>query len=153
MIFVSRRLPKLSRRRALGAAALLAAQQLVVACSKGPGASSDPPPKPALTFSPADGASGTVPTVPISIGVKDGWFQHIALTSPAGKTVAGIMNRERTAFAITEPDAGTPSRSKSAWLVTRLGSVRTPCTSTGTPWRCNSSARSGVRLPWRRAPL
>ena len=100
---MSRRLPKLSRRRALGAAALLAAQQLVVACSKGPGASSDPPPKPALTFSPADGASGTVPTVPISIGVKDGWFQHIALTSPAGKTVAGIMNRERTAFAITEP--------------------------------------------------
>ncbi len=98
-----RPLPNLSRRQALGAAALLAAPQLLAGCGKGPGAASSPPPKPALAFTPADGASGIVPTVPIGIEVKDGWFQHVSLTNPSGKTVAGVLNRERTAFAVTEP--------------------------------------------------
>ncbi len=83
--------------------ALLAAPPLLAACTKGRGALSDPQPKPSLTSTPADGATGIVPTAPISITVKDGWFQHISLTNPAGKTVAGSLNRDRTAFAVTEP--------------------------------------------------
>ncbi len=94
---------QLNRRRALGAAALLAAPNLLAACLKRSGSSSAPAPKPTLTFTPADGATGIVPTVPVSIAVSDGWFQHIALTNPAGKSVAGTLNRERTVFAVTEP--------------------------------------------------
>ena len=94
-------MPKLSRRQALGAAALLATPPLLAGCGKDPGAS--PPPKPALTSTPADGASGIVPTVPVSIEVKDGWFQRISLTNSAGKAVAGVLNRERTVYAVTEP--------------------------------------------------
>jgi hypothetical protein len=41
--------------------------------------------------------------VPIGIEVRDGWFQRISLTNPAGKAVAGVLNRERTEFAVTEP--------------------------------------------------
>ena len=35
--------------------------------------------------------------------VSDGWFQWVALTNPDGKVVAGSLNRQRTAFTITEP--------------------------------------------------
>ena len=54
-------------------------------------------------FTPDDGSTGVVPTVPVSVRVNDGWFQRVSLTNPAGKPVAGILNRDRTAFATTEP--------------------------------------------------
>lgn len=95
--------PKLSRRQALSAAALLAAPTLGAACAKGPDASSARSANPTLTFTPADGAQGIAPTAAAGIEVKDGWFQYISLTSPAGKIVAGVMNPGRTAFALTEP--------------------------------------------------
>jgi lipoprotein-anchoring transpeptidase ErfK/SrfK len=103
LFFVARPLRKLSRRQALGAAALLAAPPVLAACSKGAGVTAAPAPKPELSFTPADGASGIIPTAPIGIGVKNGWFQHVSLANPAGKAVAGVLNRERTAFAVTEP--------------------------------------------------
>lgn len=92
----------LNRRQVLSAAALLAAPSLLAGCVTGSGTSSAPPPKPTLTFNPADGATGVVPTVPVSLAVSDGWFQHIALTNAAGKVVAGSLNRERTAFTAAE---------------------------------------------------
>lgn len=95
--------PKLSRRQALGAAALIAAPSLLAGCLNRSGTTAEQSRKPALTFAPADGATGIVPTVPIGVRVADGWFQRISLTNPAGKTVAGSLNRDRTAFTVTEP--------------------------------------------------
>jgi lipoprotein-anchoring transpeptidase ErfK/SrfK len=62
-----------------------------------------PPPPPSLTFQPADAAADVVPAAPASVEVRDGWFQRAALTSPAGKVVAGAFNRDRTVYTITEP--------------------------------------------------
>ena len=92
----------LSRRQvlsalALGGCAALAGCQRRGASEAWPGRSL------ALSYSPADGATGVLPTVPVSVRVTDGWFQRIALTNPAGKPVAGALNRDRTAFVITEP--------------------------------------------------
>ena len=44
-----------------------------------------------------------MPTVPVGVQVSDRWFQHVALTNAAGKTVAGALNRQRTAFSVAEP--------------------------------------------------
>lgn len=54
-------------------------------------------------FTPADGATGIIPTVAVGLRVSDGWFQRIALTNPAGEAVAGSLNTLRTAFTTTEP--------------------------------------------------
>jgi lipoprotein-anchoring transpeptidase ErfK/SrfK len=61
------------------------------------------PPGPSLKFQPADSTSDVIPTAPISVEVSDGWFQRVTLTNPEGKVVAGALNRDRTAFTITEP--------------------------------------------------
>lgn len=42
----------------------------------------------------------------MSLEVKDGWLQHVALTNVDGKPVAGTLNRDRTAFTVTEPPLG-----------------------------------------------
>ncbi len=95
---------KLSRRHALAAAAVLAAPNLLTGCLHRTGLTAAPaPPKPEVTFSPADGASGIVPTEPVSVAVSDGWFQHLALTNAAGKAVAGSLTLDRTAFTVAEP--------------------------------------------------
>ena len=62
-----------------------------------------PAAEPALTFSPAAGAADLAPTVPVNVGVSEGWFQWATLTNPAGKVVAGSLNRDRTGFTVTEP--------------------------------------------------
>jgi lipoprotein-anchoring transpeptidase ErfK/SrfK len=61
------------------------------------------PPAPSLTFRPADKAGDVVPTAPISVEVRDGWFQRVALKNPAGKVVSGALNRDRTVYTIIEP--------------------------------------------------
>ena len=94
---------ELNRRKALSAVALLAAPNLLAGCMNRTGTSSAPPATPTLTFTPAYGATGIVPTEPIGIQVSDGWFQRVALTNAAGKTVAGALNRQRTAFTVAEP--------------------------------------------------
>ena len=62
-----------------------------------------PPQEAALTFRPGDNAKNVLPTAPISVEVRDGWFQHVALTNPDGKVVAGVLNRDRTLYTLTEP--------------------------------------------------
>ena len=99
--------PSVNRRRALAALGLgVVAPGALAACFGGAGEQSrakQAPPKPALTFAPEDAAKDVLPTVPVSVTVKDGWFQRIALTNAEGTPVAGILNRDRTAFTATEP--------------------------------------------------
>ena len=74
------------------------------ACSGGSGSGgSSAEAKPSLAFTPAAGTTGVIPTVDVGLRVADGQIQHVALTNAAGKAVAGILNRDRTAFTTTEP--------------------------------------------------
>jgi lipoprotein-anchoring transpeptidase ErfK/SrfK len=100
--------PPINRRRALTALVLgVAAPGALAACVNGmPGkqaATSGPPPKPSLSFTPADATKDVMPTMPVSLQVKDGWLQHVTLTNADGNAVAGVLNRDRTAFTVTEP--------------------------------------------------
>jgi lipoprotein-anchoring transpeptidase ErfK/SrfK len=97
----------INRRRALTALAVgVVAPGALAACvnrsSKTSGEATAPP-APSLTFDPADAATDVSPTAPVGVEVKDGWFQRVTLTNPQGKVVAGVLNRDRTAFNITEP--------------------------------------------------
>jgi lipoprotein-anchoring transpeptidase ErfK/SrfK len=99
--------PPINRRRALTALAVgVVAPGALASCfggsSKQPAAQA-PPPGPAMTFKPASAAADVLPTAPVGIEVKDGWFQRVALTNPEGKVVAGTLNRDHTAFNTTEP--------------------------------------------------
>ncbi len=93
----------INRRRVLSAAALAALAPGALAACQGDRGRSASAANPVLTYAPADGATGLVPTVPVSVRVDDGWFQRIALINPAGKAVTGTLNRDRTAFVVTEP--------------------------------------------------
>ncbi|GFG73400.1 L,D-transpeptidase 5 [Mycobacterium botniense] len=62
-----------------------------------------PPPGPTVIFRPADAAVGVVPTAPVSVEVRNGFFQKVSLTNPKGKVVAGVFNHDRTVYTITEP--------------------------------------------------
>ncbi len=99
--------PSFNRRRALSVLALgMAGPAVLAACGRGStGAQQAPkaPPAPALNFSPANAADDVVPTAPIGVRVDNGWFQQVALKNPEGKLVAGMLNRDRTAFTTTEP--------------------------------------------------
>jgi lipoprotein-anchoring transpeptidase ErfK/SrfK len=97
--------PQFSRRQALTAVALGAlAPAALAACQRGSGGQgAEPQPTPTLTFSPAAGTADLLPTVAVAARVTDGWFQRVALSNAAGKVVAGRLNRERTAFTVSEP--------------------------------------------------
>ena len=92
----------LSRRRLLSALALGGCAALA-GCQRRGASEAESGRSLSLSYTPADGATGVLPTVPVSVRVADGWFQRIALTNPAGKSVAGVLNRDRTAYVITEP--------------------------------------------------
>ncbi|TGD88960.1 L,D-transpeptidase [Mycolicibacterium sp. CH28] len=96
----------INRRRALTALALgVAAPNVLAACMTGPGKQAGtpaPPPKATLSYSPADAAKDVLPTMPVSLQVKDGWLQWVTLTNADGKVVAGALNQDRTAFTVTE---------------------------------------------------
>jgi len=101
-------LPPVSRRRALTALAVgVLAPSALASCFGGsrthPGGDAAPPPAPSLTFKPDNGAANVAPTAPVSVEVRDGWFQRITLTNAQGKPVTGTLNRDRTAFHTTEP--------------------------------------------------
>ncbi|EUA68895.1 erfK/YbiS/YcfS/YnhG family protein [Mycobacterium xenopi 4042] len=102
-----RALPPIDRRRALTVlAAGMFAPSVLAACAGGASKQTEKrkaPPPPSLTFHPVNAASDVLPTAPVSVEVRDGWFQHVALTNPAGKVVAGRLNRDRTVYTITEP--------------------------------------------------
>ena len=99
--------PSVNRRRALAALALLEwwrpARSPPASAGRADNPSQAGPAQPALTFAPEDAAKDVLPTVPVSVTVKDGWFQRIALTNAEGTPVAGVLNRDRTAFTATEP--------------------------------------------------
>jgi lipoprotein-anchoring transpeptidase ErfK/SrfK len=100
-------LPPISRRKALTALAVgVVAPGVLAACSskpKAPSEAAEAPSAPSLTYTPANAAADVVPTSPVRVDVRDGWFQRVALTNAEGKAVAGAINRERTAFTVTEP--------------------------------------------------
>lgn len=99
----------LNRRRALVALATgaLAPTALAGCFSRTEqSAENGPASAPALTFEPAleqGAADDVLPTAAIGVAVRDGWFQRVALTNPAGKVLAGSFNRERTRYTVTEP--------------------------------------------------
>jgi lipoprotein-anchoring transpeptidase ErfK/SrfK len=82
------------------------APNVLAACVSGStqqGEKTKPPAAASLTFRPADKATAVVPTAPISVEVRDGFFQHVALTNSSGKVVKGALNRDRTVYTVTEP--------------------------------------------------
>jgi lipoprotein-anchoring transpeptidase ErfK/SrfK len=102
------KIPPINRRRALTALAVgLVAPGALAACNKTTSTSApEPEAAPAsasLSFEPAASATDISPTAPISVEVRDGWLQRVSLTNSEGKAVAGELNRERTAFRVTEP--------------------------------------------------
>lgn len=99
--------PSLSRRQALTALAVgVVVPGVLAACSsaqKAPSEAAPAPSAPSLKYSPQNAASDVDPTTPVRVEVRDGWFQRVTLTNADGKAVAGAVNRERTAFTVTEP--------------------------------------------------
>ena len=101
-------MPSISRRRALTAFAVgVVAPGALAACSKGsvttPGEQPSAPPAPSVKYQPADATADVAPTSSIGVQVSDGWFQRVTLKNPEGRVVAGALNRDRTAFDVTEP--------------------------------------------------
>ena len=100
-------MPSINRRRALTALAVgVVAPGALAACVGKPSETSGAPtapPAPSLKFEPAKAAADVSPTAPVGVEVSDGWLQRVALTNPEGKVVAGSLNRDRTAFNVTEP--------------------------------------------------
>ena len=98
----------MNRRRALTALAVgVVAPGALAACigksNKASQGAAEAPSAPSLTYTPANAASDVLPTMPVRVEVRDGWFQRVTLTNSDGKVVAGAINRERTAFTVTEP--------------------------------------------------
>lgn len=99
--------PHVSRRKALTALTLgVAAPTMFAACSGGSGkqgGGSSPPAKATVTLTPDNAATKVIPTVPVSVRVSNGWIQRVALVNADGRAVAGVLNRDRTEFATSEP--------------------------------------------------
>lgn len=58
---------------------------------------------PTITYEPSDAADEVVPTGSVGVKVTDGWFQKVTLTNTStGKVVAGALNKDRTAYTISE---------------------------------------------------
>src|SRR6478752_7383741 len=97
----------MNRRQAITALAVGASGLLAACAGKTTGGSGseakEAPAAPVITFKPANAATDVVPTTPVGLEVNNGWFQRVALTNPAGKVVAGAVNRDRTSFTTTEP--------------------------------------------------
>ncbi len=61
------------------------------------------PTPPRLKYTPANAAVGVSPTAPVRVDVRDGHLRAVRLTNSDGKIVEGSLNRDRTAFTISEP--------------------------------------------------
>ena len=107
VVNTERGLSPVSRRRALTTLAVgVFAPNVLAACFGGSSKQAEkakPPAEAAITFRPADKTAKLLPTTPVSVEVRDGWFQHVALTNADGKAVAGSLNRDRTLYTVTEP--------------------------------------------------
>lgn len=97
----------MNRRKALTALAVgVVVPAALAACADeagSPGAAEDKPAAPELTFEPEAAATDVSPTAPVSLEVSGGFIQRVVLANAEGKPVAGVLNRERTAFSTTEP--------------------------------------------------
>ena len=95
----------INRRQALAAIAV-GTSGVLAACSDKSGslaAENQAPSAPTLTYRPTAGATNVAPTEPVGVDVTDGWFQKVSLVNPDGKAVAGVLSRDRTSFATSEP--------------------------------------------------
>ncbi|MDF2829158.1 MAG: ErfK/YbiS/YcfS/YnhG family protein [Mycobacterium sp.] len=98
----------INRRQALTALAV-GTSGFLAACSgksitgSGGTPESEAPAPAKVTFSPAAASTDVVPTTPVAAEVENGWFQRVTLTNPEGRVVAGVVNRDRTSFTVTEP--------------------------------------------------
>ena len=63
-----------------------------------------PPPQPSavVTYAPAAGANNIGPTDPVSVSVRDGAFDNVTLTDPAGKQVQGAFNADRSSWTSSD---------------------------------------------------
>ncbi len=96
----------MNRRRALTALAVgVVAPGALASCFGGSGKQSvdAAPAAPSVTFTPNNAAADVLPTAPVGLQVRDGWFQRVTLTDPDGRVVAGALSRDRSAFNTTEP--------------------------------------------------
>jgi lipoprotein-anchoring transpeptidase ErfK/SrfK len=102
----ARRLSPVTRRRALTTLAVgVVAPNVLAACfgeSAKQAEKAKPPAEAVVTFRPANKATDVKPTAPVSVEIRDGWFQHVALTNADGKDIAGSLNRDRTMYTVTE---------------------------------------------------
>ena len=99
-------MPPMNRRRALTALAVgVVAPGALASCFGGSGKQSvdAAPAAPSVTFTPNNAAADVLPTAPVGLQVRDGWFQRVTLTDPDGRVVAGALSRDRSAFNTTEP--------------------------------------------------
>jgi lipoprotein-anchoring transpeptidase ErfK/SrfK len=101
----------LNRRQALTAIAV-GTSGFLAACAghsvtgsgtKGEAQAADAAKSADLSFTPADSSSDVAPTANVGVKVDNGWLQRVTLTNPNGKVVAGTLNRDRTAYDVTEP--------------------------------------------------
>lgn len=96
-------------RRAAMTAIAVGASGFLAACAgrtvTGPDGSptAESPKAPEITFNPANAADDVVPTAKVGVEVDNGWFQRVTLTNSEGRVVAGAVNRDRTAFTVSEP--------------------------------------------------
>ena len=99
-------LPPINRRRVLTALAVGAiAPGALAACagrSSKPSAEQAAPAAPSIKYEPTNSAADVPPTAPVGVEVSDGWFQRVTLTNSEGRVVAGMLDRDRTAFTTTE---------------------------------------------------
>ena len=75
----------------------------VSGCAGAPALSFVSVPRPQVVMQPGDGATGVNPVGRIWIAVRDGTFNAVGLTSPAGKAVAGQLSADRTTWTVGEP--------------------------------------------------
>ena len=99
-------MPPMNRRRALTALAVgVVAPGALASCFGGSDKQSEDaaPAAPSVAFTPDNAAADVLPTAPVGLQVRDGWFQRVTLTNADGRVVAGVLSRDRTAFNTTEP--------------------------------------------------
>ena len=98
----------INRRQALTAFAVGASGFLAACTAKTTGTStgtavSEAPKSPVITFTPANATADAPPIGKVGVTITNGSLQNVTLTNPEGRVVAGAVNRERTAYTVTEP--------------------------------------------------
>jgi lipoprotein-anchoring transpeptidase ErfK/SrfK len=96
--------------------------------STGPGSAAPPQPQARVSTLPADKAVDVNPTQPVSVRVRGGVLERVALTNPEGKTVAGTLSADRHSWTSTEALGYGKTYT---WSGTAVGSDHLPVPITG----------------------